>query len=379
MLHLFKKVYVATDHIIDVFTDRVVVSKEHGHKVSEDLDTLTSGVLIAHSFEVKNLLGSKNTAFIDSMDMFTTLGNRTDQTGKRIIIYCDGEAFKRIMSLWFNIIFKKTNTAAATDLLESMVFKHKIFGQARFVSNNGNTDNPYEIDIKNFGKIFDNSAKPSADERKKFITENKSSISMEFLLATYLANGKMKKELKSVLTMLIKKDLEKYLGELKETFFAHLLTKRFTSKLNLNKEYDFTNYDEILKDDSEFPTIFMNPDIWTTPYLAKPTAGKNIHFNNLTPKHIQSFAKFTVMMGESWDEANQLSFIDADISKLDFIEYIQGDEMTDKQLDAIIKVESEYKQSAGSFFSIDLETVNHYFVQAILDGNKDFREQYAIM
>ena len=85
------------------------------------------------------------------------------------------------------------------------------------------------------------------------------------------------------------------------------------------------------------------------------------------------------MMGESWDEANQLSFIDADISKLDFIEYIQGDEMTDKQLDAIIKVESEYKHSAGSFFSIDLETVNHYFVQAILDGNKDFRDQYAIM
>ena len=53
--------------------------------------------------------------------------------------------------------------------------------------------------------------------------------------------------------------------------------------------------------------------------------------------------------------------------------------MTDKQLDAIIKVESEYKHSAGSFFSIDLETVNHYFVQAILDGNKDFRDQYAIM
>ena len=98
----------------------------------------------------QDLLGSKNTAFIDSMDMFTTLGNRTDQTGKRIIIYCDGEAFKRIMSLWFNIIFKKTNTAAAADLLESMVFKHKIFGQARFVSNNGNTDNPYEIDIENF-------------------------------------------------------------------------------------------------------------------------------------------------------------------------------------------------------------------------------------
>ena len=53
--------------------------------------------------------------------------------------------------------------------------------------------------------------------------------------------------------------------------------------------------------------------------------------------------------------------------------------MTDKQLDMIIETEATYEHAAGSFFSIDLETVNHYFVQALLDGNKNFREQYAIM
>jgi len=49
----------------------------------------------------------------------------------------------------------------------------------------------------------------------------------------------------------------------------------------------------------------------------------------------------------------------------------------------ILEVESTYEHAAGSFFSIDLETVNHYFVQALLDawndGNKEFLEQYSVM
>ncbi len=57
----------------------------------------------------------------------------------------------------------------------------------------------------------------------------------------------MQKRLKTVMRILVKKDLEKYLYELKETFFVHILTKRFTETLDLDKTYDFTNYDEILK------------------------------------------------------------------------------------------------------------------------------------
>ena len=212
--------------------------------------------------------------------------------------------------------------------------------------------------------------------------ENKSALSLEYLLATYLANGKMKKELKTVMQILVKKDLEKYLGELKETFFSHILTQRFMSKLNLNKTYDFTNYNEILNDDSEYPTVFMSPLIWKLPFLAKPTSGKNIQFNNITNKDIQSFGKFANIIGTTWEEGKQLEFVNADISKLDFIEYIQGEGMTDEQLDNIIEVESSYDHEAGSFFSIDLETVNNYFIQAILDAHKakdvEFLKQYSI-
>ena len=84
------------------------------------------------------------------------------------------------------------------------------------------------------------------------------------------------------------------------------------------------------------------------------------------------------MAGANWQES-QYEYVKSDIGKLDFIECIRGSEMTDKQLDMIIETEATYEHAAGSFFSIDLETVNHYFVQALLDGNKNFREQYAIM
>ena len=375
MLHLFKKVYVATDQIIDVSFDRVVISAEHGNDLLDSLKSSQQGELIAFAKQVKNLIGSKETAFMDTMDMFDKLGDHTDKTGLRVIIYCDNTAFKIIMALWFKLIFAKTNADAAVDLLESMIFKYSVFNRGRFSGNSA----LHEINIDGFKKVFQGAHKPAAARRKQFISENKSALSFEYLLATYLANGKMKKELKTVMKILLKKDLEKYLFELKEIFFAHILTQRFTKTLGLEKIYDFTNYDEILKDKSEFPSLFLNKNIWKTPYMNIASSGKNVNFDAITDKHIKSFQKFTKLSGACWGEENVYEFIKSDISKLDFIKAVSAGEITDKELDTIIEVESTYEHAAGSFFSIDLETVNNYFVQALLDGNKEFREQYAVM
>lgn len=383
MLHLFKKVYVATDNIIDVGFDRVVVSFEHGHDTLEDLKKVMGGELIAFAQDWSKLIGSKNTAFMDTADIFDKLGDHCDKTGKRVIIYCDNKALCTIMALWFKTIFKKTNKAAAVDLLESMIFKYKVFNRGRFSGNNGNTDVEHEIDISAFPKIFEGAQKPSAEKRKKFLDENKGALSLEPVLATYLSSGKMKKELKGIIKILIKKDLEKYLYELKEIFFAHILTQRFTKDLDLDKVYDFTNYDEVLKDTSEFPSLFLNNKIWKTPYMNIASSGKNINFHAITKKDIKSFAKFNKISGQCWNEESIYEFIKSDVSKLDFIECITSVEMSDKQLNMILETEATYEHAAGSFFSIDLETVNSYFVQALLDAylakDKKFTDQYAIM
>jgi len=147
--------------------------------------------------------------------------------------------------------------------------------------------------------------------------------------------------------------------------------------------YDFTNYDEVLKDTSEFPSLFLNNKIWKTPYMNKASSGKNINFHAITKKDIKSFAKFNKISGQCWNEESIYEFIKSDVSKLDFIECITSVEMSDKQLNMILETEATYEHAAGSFFSIDLETVNSYFVQALLDAylakDKKFTDQYAIM
>ena len=55
-----------------------------------------------------------------------------------------------------------------------------------------------------FPKIFEGAQKPSAEKRKKFLDENKGALSLEPVLATYLSTGKMKKELKGIIKILIK-------------------------------------------------------------------------------------------------------------------------------------------------------------------------------
>ena len=71
-----------------------------------------------------------------------------------------------------------------------------------------------------------------------------------------------------------------------------------------------------------------------------------------------------------------LNFIGISTSKLN--KKIQT-EISDKYPQINLKLNDIKILLNISKLSIDLETVNHYFVQALLDGNKNFREQYAIM
>ena len=57
MIHLFKKIYVTTDNIIDPKFDRIVVSQNNGFNLLEDLQKILSGQLIAYGLEWDDILG----------------------------------------------------------------------------------------------------------------------------------------------------------------------------------------------------------------------------------------------------------------------------------------------------------------------------------
>jgi len=81
--------------------------------------------------------------------------------------------------------------------------------------------------------------------------------------------------------------------------------------------------------------------------------------------------KFTEISGEEWEEENFYRFNKSDKYKLTFLKHITKDVMTDEELKEIIDFELKGNHAAGTFYSIDLETVNHYFIDFVLNCVKE--------
>ena len=383
MLHLFKKIYLATDNIIDTNFDRVVVSDTHGLK---ELDIIKAqhGELFAYGADLPDIIG-EDKKYSSIVNMFDTLSNKSDDTGKRIVIYADDEAFAKLITHWYKLAFANPDKDACQTLYENAVYRYQVFYKGRFIRNIGNTDLSHTIDTTTFGDAFDN-ATIDATEKSNFITAHKSGFSVEFMLATYFA-GKtdILPDLKTAIKHLMKKDLEKYFYELKEIFWVHFQTKRFTDKLGFSKTYDWTNFKDIESEPSQYAVLMLNDRLWKYKYMNFATTGDNINIEKITADDVKLFEEYTEISGACWGEEEIYKHIKSDINKMAFLDIfddgIKVAGFTDERLEALLEMEEKFENAAGSFFSIDLETVNHYFMQTLILNrtDTDFVSKYSIL
>lgn len=383
MLHLFKKIYLATDNIIDTNFDRVVVSDTHGLK---ELDIIKAqhGELFAYGADLPDIIG-EDKKYSSIVNMFDTLSNKSDDTGKRIVIYADDEAFAKLITHWYKLAFANPDKDACQTLYENAVYRYQVFYKGRFSRNVGNTDLSHTIDTTSFGDAFDN-ATIDATEKSNFITAHKSGFSVEFMLATYFA-GKtdILPDLKTAIKHLMKKDLEKYFYELKEIFWVHFQTKRFTDKLGFSKTYDWTNFKDIESETSKYAVLMLNDRLWKYKYMNFATTGDNINIEKITADDVKLFEEYTEISGACWGEEEIYKHIKSDINKMAFLDIfddgIKVAGFTNERLEDLLEMEEKFENAAGSFFSIDLETVNHYFMQTLILNrtDTDFVSKYSIL
>lgn len=377
MIHLFNKVYVSTDNLIDINLDRIVISSKYGHQMKQSIDEVSYGVLLTHSTSLQEAIG-EGKQFSDWLDFFETINEYAKQSDKKFVIYCDDSSLMSLLSVWFQTILPNANKQSIKDLVNSLAFRYNAFYKGRFFQNNGNTDYTFHLDTS----LFDSSY-IEVDDAIQLSEEIKTRVGVEYMLASYLYDGKSyKHELKAALKTLITKDLQKYLYELKEIFLVHMMTKRFTKNLSLEKEYNFSNFEEMIEEDSKFVNLFMNKNIWTYPYMSSPTSSMDrINLEAITESDVELFKEFTVIAGNSWGEESIYTYVKSDISKLDFLGIYKN--FNDELLFKIIETESKFEHAAGSFFSIDLNTVNHYLITALLEAhdNKDngFLKLYSLV
>lgn len=375
MIHLFKKVYVVSDHQIDLSYDRIVISEENGVKLRHAAEEVYQGTLVAFGKNTDELIPDQ---FETWNDLFEMAQNFSDKSGKKFFIYCDNTAMMEVLCAWFNSVLPNATEDSIRSLIGGLIFRYNVYYKGRVAINSGNTDRTLEIGMDGFEEAY---AK-TKDLEFEVSDTVKGYAGVEFLLATYLATGEKKKELKDVLKVLIKKDLEKFLFEVKEIFYTHLLTRRFSEKLGLDQDYTYDNLPEILEDNSKFADLFLNDRIWTYKYMSHASSSNpSIDLTAFTEDDIATLKEFVELSTTCWPEEGVYVGPKSDVNKMDFLPIYTS--FTDARLNKIIEVESTFEHAAGTFFSIDLESVNHYLITEILErnaqGDTEWIKQYSLV
>lgn len=371
MFHLFKKIYLDIDKNLKTFNDRIVISKNQGFRIASELEESFDGKLFYFSTSLDDLVGDDK-QFTSLVDMMNKISMSLEEKGRPITIYADEENFLKLFIFWCKLVLKDAKSEECFRLLKSYCFRENLFSDGRIKISRKNVSLDFEKEI--FNSLFETITVDSS-EKEVFIGKNKQFCSVEFLLASFLYDGSSSKELKNIFKILIKKDLEKYFYELKEILFVHILRKSFQTKIQTTKSYDFSNFYEILNDESPLVKVFFKKEIWNNEGLFRPSTSGNINFENITDADVDNFMRFTELAGEEWEEENFYRFTKSDKNKLTFLKHITKDVMTDNDLKEIIEFELKGNHAAGTFYSIDLETVNNYFIDFLFNSYRENKKE----
>jgi len=125
MFHLFNKVYVISDNLIDINFDRVVISEKYGIQMSNELDKVSYGELLMYSDTFANLNKSFD-EFIKDIDQ------HSKDSKKRMVVYVDDKAFMELVVNWGHSL-DYCGFIPTKNQKESIVEKQSLFYASRIV------------------------------------------------------------------------------------------------------------------------------------------------------------------------------------------------------------------------------------------------------
>jgi hypothetical protein len=367
MFHLIDRIYLVPDFMIDVHKDRIVISKENGYDMHEVISKLSNGILYKHAQEVENVVTDGNyLLFFKEIIEFSRSRNRS------LYIYADKYALPKIQAEWFSIVLQNVDNAN--------VYKFNLIYKSSFSSNSGEiyatrNINPNLIE-QELSKV---KTYKTAYRRKLMIDPYKDSIGVEYLLATYLYNGKMKDPLKKSIAVLLKKSFDDVLLEYKSLFLSFFTNEPFADKLQLKKKYSFHDLN-ITAEDGRVAEFFLSGRLYKTKEITKASANSNFQFKLMTKEDFETLNMFTAALGSYYtynesiiDFNDGLSPMIRDGYKWQFLPAVAS-EFTDELLNKLIDVEASIDYPVGIFYGYNLETVNGFLVQHILKlyKNNDF-------
>jgi len=341
MFHLFNKVYLSSDKLIDINFDRVVISNENGVRSLESIEQYSQGILSIYGKNLNEAIINSSTK--DFSGLIKKLIEDTNVSNKKLIIYVDDQSFINFLSHWLKFIFNNIDSSSAWKIVNSYVDKEKKYLNWRKLSTSGSNVILFEnITEELFKQIFNNT---NVSFNETTYNSIKSGLSFEILLASYLfEKNSVGEHLKNTLKNILHRSMQELVLEIKHTVYKNIKKPLFAN----------------LIDDISF---FTSSTLYKSEILGQVGSSSRVDIINATNEDIEKFKTVSKSIFENWEEFQTTSTI---INKVDLLDYIRKD-LTDEDITYIIENEKISKSNVRVFSSDDEEKINVYFLDFILN------------
>jgi hypothetical protein len=345
MLHLFDKIYIISDKLVNINFDRVVISQEYGVQMSETLDKVAYGNLIAFGTTVDEVLSNS-----DFSTFIQMLKSKSLESNKKIIIYADDLAFSKFTALWFKSIFRNASADSAWLILSLYIEKEKLMKGSREAYTSTTAEIFTLLTEEQFANDF--TAAQSYD-----LAGISSGVSFEILLANYISNNTYKEELKTSIVNILKRSLAELAIEVKYSYVKNLKNP---------------NYPVI----EEAESFFTNSSIYTELNMGRVSSQHNTtDLSNATDVDIAKFKSVATKIMLDWELFKPESAV---FYIYNFIDFIRKPELTDANLTEIIDFERNVLGTTRIFSSSDEEKINIYFLRHVLSSSASELAEYEL-
>ena len=372
MIHLFGKCYLELDNKIDINTDRYVISKENGSDVWEKIKDVQRGTLYGYQDSIKS-----NAISSTLSSVYFSVKNKDD----KIVYYVDEESFPKFLAGWYKFLLPNLDETEAGNLYKAIVLYHNVYH--RFVFQEQNSVD--ELSLSSDASVFLDEFKSLKDiqytDHEKYFRELIiPNASFEFKIASFLKDGSMRKELSDITQILLTKEVENSLIEVREIFYSLFLRSEFSTKIGLNKTYNLSNAFDIYKDGSKYTELLFNNRIWKTTALSLASSSSStVSVGNLTESDAQGFHDFITDIGilSNYDSD---SVIQGGLYLTEYLNNVKNGFTSEEMKDFIVK-EYEKVNSASIFNSPALSSVNSYLLDHILNNMQNFEilKKYSLV
>ena len=355
MLHLFKKVYVESDAVINVNVDRIVISQEHGNPLLSGIKDSSTGELLGHGHTFEDLIGNGG-QFSNFLELLTAINAHCNLHNKPIHLYVDKDSFLKVVTYWYKALFKNLTADGLDTIVRSHAEKEKNLGY--FIKSKSSKPTEYQkfvacysvnkSDIVNsFESVTDDFSSYSS-----FINLVIDELSTEILLSAYLYDSSNKEVFRKKAATILSRDTTNLIIERRELLLDNILKEQTWNAFNL-PPVTLENYDNIFTNNAL--SSFFGTDIYN---------GNNIIWATL--KDSDKLAKFKtdyLTIISLYDHQTENS---PDLKQLDLINYLVEDQLSDAGVNAFVQFEIEHP---GYSIIADFERhkFNLYFLDYVLE------------